>query len=90
MTETLEKTGANGIRYQFTEYELFRGYKTVGAFFWDGKKWAKMSSRFSNLEEVKEWMRELDERVIAEMNAPKVKDIMPAEAYYSITGYYGD
>ena len=53
-------------------------------------KWNRLTVSFKSLEEAQEWVKELDRKYEARKNAPKIENTMPASAYYSITGYYGD
>lgn len=85
---TLEMTSAAGTKYQFVEVSFLGTY--VSAYSWYSNKWNRLTVSFKSLEEAQEWVKELDRKYIAQKNAPKIESTMPASAYYSITGYYGD
>ena len=85
---TLEMTSAAGTKYQFVEVTFLETY--VSAYAWYSNKWNRLTVSFKSLEEVQEWVKELDRKYEAQKNAPKIENRMPQSAYYSITGYYGD
>ena len=85
---TLEMTSAAGTKYQFVEVSFLGTY--VSAYSWYSNKWNRLTVHFKSLEEAQEWVKELDRKYEAHKNAPKIEHTMPASAYYSITGYYGD
>ena len=85
---TLEMTSAAGTKYQFVEVSFLGTY--VSAYSWYSNKWNRLTVHFKSLEEAQEWVKELDRKYEAHKNAPKIEYTMPASAYYSITGYYGD
>ena len=85
---TLEITSAAGTNYQFVEFTIFG--TCVNAYAWYSNKWNSLTVSFKSLEEAQEWVKKLDRKYIAQKNAPKIESTMPASAYYSITGYYGD
>ena len=88
MERTLEITSTTGTKYKFVEFQIFG--TIVNAYSWYSNKWNRLSITFHSLEEAEEWVKELDRKYIAQMNAPKTEKTMPASAYYSITGYFGD
>lgn len=88
MERTLEITSTTGTKYKFVEFQIFG--TIVNAYSWYSNKWNRLSITFHLLEEAEEWVKELDRKYIARKNAPKTENTMPASAYYSITGYFGD
>lgn len=88
MERTLEITSTTGTKYKFVEFQIFG--TIVNAYSWYSNKWNRLSITFHSLEEAEEWVKELDRKYIARKNAPKTENTMPASAYYSITGYFGD
>ena len=88
MKRVLEITALNGKRYQFVEVEIFT--KFVSVYAWYSNKWNRLTRTFQNLEEAQAWVDEMNTEYVASKNVPKVRYEMPAQAYYSITGYYGD
>lgn len=88
MERTLEITSTTGTKYKFVEFQIFG--TIVNAYSWYSNKWNRLSITFHSLEEAEEWVKELDRKYIAQKNAPKTEKTMPASAYYSITGYFGD
>lgn len=85
---TLEITSESGTKYQFVEFSLWR--TMVNAYSWYNGKWNRLSVSFNSLEEAQEWVENLNRDYQKQKNAPKTASTMPASAYYSITGYYGD
>ena len=53
-------------------------------------KFRRSTKSFRSLEEAENWFETIEAGYIAAKNAPKEVYTMPANAYYSITGYYGD
>ena len=84
MTRTL----SNGYTYEIVE-NFFGGYSM---YFKDARndKFRRSTKSFRSLEEAENWFEEIEADYIAAKNAPKEVYTMPANAYYSITGYYGD
>lgn len=85
---TLEITSATGRKYQFVEFKIFN--TIVNAYCWYSNKWNRLTTSFNSLEEAQEWIKEMDRKYFEDLNAPKTLHTMPASAYYSINGYYGD
>lgn len=88
MERKLETTSVAGTKYQFVEFTIFG--TCVNAYAWYSNRWNRLTTSFHSLEEAEEWVKELDRKYIAQKNAPKTENTMPASAYYSITGYFGD
>lgn len=88
MDKKLEITAANGTRYQFVEWTLFR--TMVDTFSWYNGKWNRIGKSFDSMDEAQAWVEELNQKYEARKNEPARTSTMPASAYYSITGYYGD
>lgn len=84
MTRTL----SNGYTYQVVE-NFLGGYSMYfkGA---NSDKFSRSTKSFRSLNEAEEWFEKMEADMLAAKNAPKEVYTMPANAYYSITGYYGD
>ena len=84
MTRTL----SNGYTYKVVE-NFLGGYNMYfkGA---NSDKFSRSTKSFRSLTEAEEWFETMEADYIAAKNAPKEVYTMPAGAYYSITGYYGD
>lgn len=85
---TLEITSESGTKYQFVEFTLLR--TMVNAYSWYNGKWNRLFVSFNSLEEAHEWVENLNKDYQKQKNALKTASTMPASAYYSTTGYYGD
>lgn len=88
MERALEITAANGTRYKFIEAHILG--TVVYAYAWYCNKWNRLSISFHSLDEAEAWVREINRKHEAQKNAPQIKTIIPQNAYYTITGYYGD
>ena len=79
---------SNGYTYEVVQ-NFFGGYSM---YFKDARtdKFRRSTKSFANLEEAETWFETMEANFIAAQNAPKEVYTMPANAYYSITGYYGD
>lgn len=84
MTRTL----SNGYTYQVVE-NFLGGYSMYfkGA---NSDKFSRSTKSCRSLNEAEEWFEKMEADMLAAKNAPKEVYTMPANAYYSITGYYGD
>lgn len=84
MTRTL----SNGYTYEVVE-NIFGGYSM---YYKDARNetFRRSTKSFASLEEAENWFETMEADYIAAKNAPKEVYTMPANAYYSITGYYGD
>ncbi len=85
---TLEITAQSGTKYKFVEFTIFG--KVVSTYAWYNDKWNRLTTTFHSLKEAKEWVNKLNRDYQEQKNKPKSTYTMPASAYYSITGYYGD
>ena len=84
----LEMTALSGTKYMFVEFTIFG--KVVSTYAWYNNKWNRLTTTFHSLEEAQEWVKKLNNDYQEQQNKPKTDYAMPASAYYSITGYYGD
>lgn len=85
---TLEMTSASGTKYQFIEIIIFGTF--VCAYAWYSNEWNKLTVTFKTFKDAQEWVKQLNTKHEEQKNASKIERTMPASAYYSITGYYGD
>lgn len=85
---TLEITALSGTKYMFVEFTIFS--KVVNTYAWYNNRWNRLTTTFHSLEEAQEWVENLNRDYQKQKNAPKTASTMPASAYYSITGYFGD
>ena len=78
----------NGFTYEITP-NFFGGYNM---YYKDSKmhEFKRSTKSFKSLEEAEEWFDQMKADHLAAQNAPKKVYTMPANAYYSITGYHGD
>ena len=82
------RTLSNGYTYQLVE-NFFGGYSM---YFKDARsdKFSRSTKSFRSMHEAEAWFQKMEADYIAAKNAPKETYTMPANAYYSITGYFGD
>lgn len=85
---TLEITAQSGTKYMFVEFTIFS--KVVNTYAWYNNRWNRLTTTFHSLEEAQEWVNKLNRDYQEQKSKSKTTYTMPASAYYSITGYYGD
>ena len=79
---------SNGYTYEVVEnflggYNMY--FKSANS-----DKFSRSTKSFRSLNEAEEWFETMEANYIASKNAPKETYTMPANAYYSTTGYFGD
>lgn len=82
MTRTL----SNGYTYEIAQ-NFFGGYNM---YYKDSRmpEFKRSTKSFKSIQEAEEWFEKMEADMLAAKNAPKEVYTMPANAYYSITGYY--